>query len=1522
MEQTTDSGNNSQKMTGCSSTRSEERYRAVFGRSHLGICFLNAQGIIEDCNERLAQVTGAPLERLVGFNAMEQVRNEALQRIIQKALDGEPGSFEGEYPSATAGRAAVLHVTAEPVDPGCPPAGVILTAEDITERSRAESTLRESEERYRQLVENIGGAVYSVDANGVTTYISPIFRTIFGQSESELVGKPFAEFISPDDLHGSMENFAKALAGDLREPWECRMVLPGSGKIYWVQGHNRPIYEGDAIVGMQGVLVDITARKKADETLAGREQEFKALAENAPDIVCRFDKEMRHLYVNPAAERTTGIPRQAFIGKTNGELGAPEELVQLWEKTGQAAFESGEPQTIEYQMPTVQGWRYFEARANPELAPDGSVASLLVICRDITDRREAVKALRASEERYRAVVENAHEAILVVQDGRIAFANAKASEISGYSAEEGLGRQIADFIVPEDRQKAIDRAVGRLRGEDVPAHYTVPFVDKWGNVKWLEVAAAALNWEGKSALLYFLNDVTESKRTREMLAESEEKYRRIVETANEGICAIDGNLRMTFVNQKLAQMLGYSVEEMVGQPAVNFVFEEDLPDIRRRIAERQRGEAGRYEQRLRRKDGSTCWVATSAAPLLGHEGRFAGSFVMFADINESRNTRESLRASEERYRQVVEHAHEAIVVLQDGRVVFANRRIEDMSGWTVEEALSQPMLDFIHPEDLEMIANRYVARLRGEDVPVSYEARFVDKSARVKWGEINAVLCDWQGKPATLAFLSDITERKKAEQALHESEEKYRNLVENAGAVMFSLDGDGNISYLSPAADSVFGRGPRELIGQPYSRFIHPEDTSEAEQAASRVLAGLPGNEAREWRIILPWSGETRWVRVYTNPVFRGTRVAGLDGVMVDLSERKRAEEAIRESERRYRLLAENMTDVAWTTDMNLKVTYMSPSAERVWGYSMDEAMQLGLDRMLMPESYGKGIEFFTQMISSETSTQGSPSRDWLVELQLRHKNGSPIWVEERLSFIRDETGQPIGLLGVTRDISGRRKAEDALRASEERFRTVFRRSPIGIMLYDSDGQLRDMNGAALDIFGLPAFSEAVAPALFDNPQLTQEARERLLTGRTVRYEGPFDFDKSREQGLYRTGRNGLAHLLVSITALRDGPTDAPSGYVALVQDVTDRRLAEEALRQSEARHRTLVESSPDGILSIDPPGKIVDCNDSVCALLGYAREELTSLSIDRVLPEKHSRSELASSGGLLSGESTEVELELKGRDGQVIPVWAKLVRPRDGVGRGQRTTIYMRDIAERKKLDQLKDEFIGLVSHELRSPLTVIIGAVNTALDEWHNLSREELHQLLKDAAIEAEALSHLLGNLLELSRAQADRLRLNVEPVSLRRSTKKAIERLGRQSYPAHHLVVDFPGRLPPVHADELRLERILYNLLENGMKYSPEGSEIRVSARREDGHLTVSVKDQGSGISPRDQSKLFKPFHQVGQVVPGPLGGAGLGLLVCRRLVEAHGGRIWVESEPGNGSTFSFTLPITKRPGPKGGKRKPGA
>jgi signal transduction histidine kinase len=169
------------------------------------------------------------------------------------------------------------------------------------------------------------------------------------------------------------------------------------------------------------------------------------------------------------------------------------------------------------------------------------------------------------------------------------------------------------------------------------------------------------------------------------------------------------------------------------------------------------------------------------------------------------------------------------------------------------------------------------------------------------------------------------------------------------------------------------------------------------------------------------------------------------------------------------------------------------------------------------------------------------------------------------------------------------------------------------------------------------------------------------------------------------------------------------------------------------------------------------------------------------------------------------------------------------------------------------------------------------------------------------------MLGNLLELSRVQANRLFLHAEPISVKKVIQGTVEEIERQSS-AHQFVVDLPRKLPSVYADELRLERILYNLLENAVKYSPRGGEIRVFVKPEEKHLIIGVSDQGIGISHADQAKLFQPFQRIEDSRFDGVGGAGLGLLVCRRLVEAHGGRIWVESEPSRGSTFFFTMPLS--------------
>jgi len=280
----------------------------------------------------------------------------------------------------------------------------------------------------------------------------------------------------------------------------------------------------------------------------------------------------------------------------------------------------------------------------------------------------------------------------------------------------------------------------------------------------------------------------------------------------------------------------------------------------------------------------------------------------------------------------------------------------------------------------------------------------------------------------------------------------------------------------------------------------------------------------------------------------------------------------------------------------------------------------------------------------------------------------------------------------------------------------------------------------------------------------------------------------------------------------------------------------------------------------------------------------------------------------LLEKENHGAEVEVLTKTGEQKSIYLSLSPIRDNNGKISMVCGYGIDITERKKLEQLKDEFIGLVSHELRTPLTVIGGSLSTLITEWNRLSPNEIQQLLKDALLESESLSHLIENLLELSRAQAQQLSLYSEPTNVKALVKEALAKIKRQA-PLHRFITSIPDKLPLINGDPLRIERILYNLLDNAAKYSPPGSQIKVSVNTEPERLVIGVSDRGKGLSSSEQARIFGPFQRLENSRPDQARGAGLGLMVCRRLVEAHGGEIWVESQKGRGSTFFFSLPRRK-------------
>jgi PAS domain S-box-containing protein len=359
-------------------------------------------------------------------------------------------------------------------------------------------------------------------------------------------------------------------------------------------------------------------------------------------------------------------------------------------------------------------------------------------------------------------------------------------------------------------------------------------------------------------------------------------------------------------------------------------------------------------------------------------------------------------------------------------------------------------------------------------------------------------------------------------------------------------------------------------------------------------------------------------------------------------------------------------------------------------------------------------------------------------------------------------------------------------------------------------------------------------------------------------------------------------------------------GGFGTVQDITERKLIENELRVKDFA----VNSAASGIAIANLDGIVTYVNFACLSMWGYEQEEevLSKHAANFFIDKNEFGVALKTvlEEGVWQGEGKARRSDGSTFDVQVL---ANLVTDADGEPCCMMASFV--DITERKKLEQLKDEFIGLVSHELRTPLTVIGGCLSTLLTEWDRLSQSEVQQLLKDALLESESLSHLIENLLELSRAQAQQLSLYSEPTDVKTLVRETLRKIKQQA-PSHRFVTSMPDKLPSINADPLRVGRILYNLLDNAAKYSPPGSQIKVSVNIEPERLVIGVSDHGKGLSASEQARIFGPFQRLENSRPDRARGAGLGLMVCRRLVEAHGGEIWVESKKGRGSTFFFSLP----------------
>jgi len=642
-----------------------------------------------------------------------------------------------------------------------------------------------------------------------------------------------------------------------------------------------------------------------------------------------------------------------------------------------------------------------------------------------------------------------------------------------------------------------------------------------------------------------------------------------------------------------------------------------------------------------------------------------------------------------------------------------------------------------------------------------------------------------------------------------------------------------------------------------------------------------------------------------------------------NITEHKRMEKALREHEEFSSSLLSNSPNPILVINPDTSIRYVNPALEALTGFSSAELIGKKPPYPWWTEE--------TSLKTSEDIKEAMRRGTKQFEELFQKKNGERFWVEVTSAPISShrEFGYYVSNWV---DITKRKRMEEALQASEEKYRSLIKNVPLGVFRSTpgATGRFLEVNPAMEEITGYP--SEELLRMNVSDLYVYPEEREAVLD------ELASATGKVRRE-LHLRKKDG-AEIIVSDTrvAMRDG-SGKVQYFDGILRDITQRKRMEEALQASEEKYRSLVRNVGLGIFRSTPgaTGRFLEVNPAMEEITGYSNEELLRMNVSDlyVHPEEKEAvlNKLASATG-----KVRRELRLRKKDGTKIIVSDTRVAMRDGAGKVQYFDGILRDITQRKRmeeqlkqkmeelqvayqklkeLDQLKDSFLSTVSHELRTPLTSIksFSEILLSYDEDKETQREFLTIINE----ESNRLTRLINDFLDLSKIEAGRVQWQTVELSLSEVIQIAINATQALTIQMKLKVdTDLDPNLPTVWCDKDRLVQVVTNLLSNAIKFTPEGGIIQVKAQllngsksRVDSNMVmVSVSDNGIGIAPKDHQTIFEKFKQVGDTLSGKPKGTGLGLPICKEIIEHYGGKIWVESELGKGSTFFFTLPITQK------------
>ena len=1006
----------------------------------------------------------------------------------------------------------------------------------------------------------------------------------------------------------------------------------------------------------------------------------------------------------------------------------------------------------------------------------------------------------------------------------------------------------------------------------------------------------------------------------------------VFQAIQDGIVVTDMEGNFVLVNEAEARINGFPSAEAMKQNLAFYqqLYELSYPDgtpmpfeewpINKVI----KGESiTNLELRGRRRDTGQEWsFSVSGEPVRNERGEQILAVLGTRDITEQKRAEESLRASESQFKATFENVAVGIAnIALGGRFLQVNQRLCEIAGYTREELLTRTFAHITHPDDLEADLTQRRRLLDGEIENFSIEKRYCRKDGAIVWVNVTVSLMrKADDSPDYYTSVhEDISARRQAEEKLRDSEERLRLALGAAGLGVFEWN---------VPADSAVWENERmyEMFGhtsadgtlskeQLTADYVHPDDVATLEEALTDGMkSGRPVHTVYRIR---RKDGAMRWLDLSSNfELARDGSPLRMIGVLADITERHQAEEKLRASEGQFRVLADTAPVLIWISGTDRLCTFFNKPWLDFTGRTMNQEVGYGWTESIHAEDYDRCLNiYFTSFDGRE------PFR---MEYRLRRHDGEYRWIVDYGVPRFSPGGDFLGYIGSCIDIHERKKIEEALRASELRFRTMVSAIPSLAYETDPDGNNVFVSDQWRAYTGMTA--EETAGSGYIRAYHPDEAEHIFAQwGAAVRSGMPFE-SRCRIRavdGSYRWFLN------------RAQPGRDAEGrivrWAGSLTDIENLIRIEQALRESKERLAAIVSTAMDAIITVDEDHCIVLFNEAAERMFGCTAAEAMGQTIERFIPEYFRRAhpenilrfgETRSASRPMARLSSLTALRT---DGSEFPIEAAISKIEVG-GRKLYTVIH-RDITERKQAEaereklaqeqlaraaaeaanRSKDEFLALVSHELRSPLTAILGYARM-LRSGPPLDSEATNKATAVIERSAKAQLQIIEDLLDSARIITGKLRIDLEPVDLVPVLEAALD-AARPAAEANgvKLSANFSPAPEQMLGDSTRLQQVVWNLLTNAVKFTPEGGHVELRMEGAADDIRITVSDNGKGIEPSFLPFVFERFSQADSSSARRVGGLGLGLSLVKHLVELHGGTITVSSEgPGHGSTFTVTLP----------------